>query len=113
MYWYVNYEYDDNLSSDGKRERRDAAKRGDVGEVKRLIESGVPVNSQDRVRRLSDCTLTSMCIAYYTCIICEIHSIFALCINVLSEKVGIYRIFSPFSFFYFLKFVDALKVCFA
>ena len=39
------------------------AQKGDVGEVKRLIESGVPVNSQNGVSRLSDCTCT--CIAYY------------------------------------------------
>ena len=58
----------DDLSSDVEQELRDAAKRGDVGEVKRLIESGVSVNSQNRVRRLSDCTCTSTCIAYYTCI---------------------------------------------
>ena len=45
--------------------------------MKRLIESGVCVNSQDGVSRLSDCTCT--CIAYYPhCH--EISKIFALCI---------------------------------
>ena len=35
---------------------RDAAERGDIGEVVRLIESGVSVNSSDGVS--SDCTCT-------------------------------------------------------
>ena len=42
-------------SSDG--ELQDAAQRGDVGEVKRLIESGVPVNSVNSCLEVSsDCT---------------------------------------------------------
>ena len=44
-------------SSDGEEELRDAAQRGDVGEVKRLIESGVCVNSVNSNQEVSsDCT---------------------------------------------------------
>ena len=44
-------------SSDGEEELRDAAQRGDVGEVKRLIESGVSVNSANTIEEVSsDCT---------------------------------------------------------
>ena len=47
--------------------------------MKRLIESGVPVNLQDRVRRLSDCTCSSTCIAYYIICIAMRSQTFLLC----------------------------------
>ena len=36
------------LASDGEKKLRDAAERGDIGEVARLIESGVSVNAECR-----------------------------------------------------------------
>ena len=44
-----------------EQELRDAAYRGDIGEVARLIESGVSVNSNDGVS--SNCTYSTLPVA--------------------------------------------------
>ena len=42
---------------DGEQKLRNAAQRGDVSEVRRLIESGISVNQTGRVSHVySDCT---------------------------------------------------------